>query len=363
MKKHKKLWITIGSIIAFLVIANFALEPVALHYANKALSKLEGYEGSIKDIDIHLYRGAYRIDSLVLNKIEKGNSKPFVSVDAMDISIEWKSVFKGAITGEFYVERPVINFIKRGDEVDTGGDNDFIQTIKDLSPITINRFEINTGEVHYIDYSSSPNIDIAATNIYALATNLSNVDNKNTALPSDIILTANTSGNGSISSKLKINVLKKTPDFDFNFKLEKMDLTYLKDFTDAYAKFTFKKGTFDVTAELAMEDKEYTGYVKPVLDNIRIIDLTPDTEREKKRGFFKKVWELIVGGTVAVVKNKPKDRLATRIPLKGDVKGTEPFTWELIVNVLRNGFIKAFDNNIEGSIDFNDAKSEKAPEN
>ena len=160
---------------------------------------------------------------------------------------------------------------------------------------------------------------------------------------------------------MKINVLKKTPDFDFNFKLENMDLTYLKDFTDAYAKFTFKKGTFDVTAELAMDDQEYSGYVKPVLDNIRIIDLTPDTEREKKRGFFRKVWELIVGGTVAVVKNKPKDRLATRIPIKGNVKGTEPFTWTLIVNVLKNGFIKAFDGNIEGSIDFNDAKSEKPP--
>lgn len=363
MKKHKKLWITIGSILAFLVIANFALEPVALHYANKALSKLEGYEGSIKDIDIHLYRGAYRIDSLVLNKIEKGNSKPFVSVDAMDISIEWKSIFKGAITGEFYVERPVINFIKRGDEVDTGGDNDFIQTIKDLSPITINRFEINNGEVHYIDNASKPNIDIAATNINALANNLTNVDNKNTALPSDITLTANTSGNGKINSILKINVLKEIPDFDFSFKLEQMNLTYLKDFTDAYAKFTFKKGTLGISSELVMDDGNYNGYLKPVLDNIRIIDLTPDTEREKKRGFFKKVWELIVGGTVAVVKNKPKDRLATKVPLKGDVKGGEPFTWTLIINVFRNGFIKAFDNNIEDSIDFSDAKSEKPSEN
>ncbi|AXG72918.1 DUF748 domain-containing protein [Flavobacterium arcticum] len=359
MKKHKKLWITISSIIAFLVIANFALESVALHYTNKALSEIEGYKGSIKDIDIHLYRGAYRIDSLVINKIDNGNSQPFVAIDAMDISIEWKSIFKGAITGEFYVEHPVINFIKRGDNVDTGGDNDFIQTIKDLSPITINRFEINNGEVHYIDYATTPNIDIAATSLNALATNLTNVDNKDTPLPSNITLSANTSGNGRINSHLKMNILKETPDFDFSFKLEKMDLTYLKDFTDAYAKFTFKKGTLGVSSELVMDDGNYNGYLKPVLDDIKIIDLTPDSEREKEKGFFKKVWELIVGGTVAVVKNKSEDRLATRVPLKGDVKGGEPFTWALITNVFRNGFIKAFDNNIEGSINFTDAKAEK----
>lgn len=355
MKRHRKLWITLGSIIAFLVIANFALEPVALHYANKALSEIKGYKGHIKDIDIHLYRGAYTIDSLVINKIEKGNSKPFVSADVIDISIEWKSLFKGAFTGEFSVEHPVINFIKRGEEVDTGGDNDFVQAIKDLSPITINKFNIINGEVHYIDYTSKPNIDVAATNISAIATNLTNVENKSEPLPSNIILTANTTGGGHISSSAKINVLKKTPDFDFNFKLDGMQLTSLKDFTDAYAKFTFKKGTLAISTELAMKDGKYNGYLKPVLDDIQIIDLTPDTKREKKKGFFKKVWEVIVGTTVEVVKNKPKDRLATRVPLQGDVNGGEPFTWTLIINVLRNGFIKAFDKNVEGSIDFNDA--------
>ncbi|QYJ68480.1 DUF748 domain-containing protein [Flavobacterium litorale] len=359
MKKFKKLWITLGSIIVLLIIANFALEPVALHYVNKALANIEGYKGSVKDIDIHLYRGAYRIDSLEIKKIEKDGTEPFVAADAIDISIQWKSLFKGAITGEFYVEHPVLNFIKRGDAVDTGGDNDFIQTIKDLSPVTINRFEITNGEVHYIDYGASPNIDIAATNVNAVATNLTNVLRKDDPLPSDITLTAITSGNGRIDSSAKINLLKEVPDFDFNFKLEQMNLTYLKDFTDAYAKFTFKKGTLAITSELAMNNGKYDGYLKPVMDDIRIIDLTPDTEREKERGFFKKVWELIVGGTVAVVKNKSKDRLATKVPLKGNLKEGEPFTWTLIVNVLRNGFIKAFDKNLDNSISFDDVAGEE----
>ncbi len=359
MKGPKKALVIFLSSCLLLVAINFALEPVALHYVNKALAELKGYKGSVKDIEIHLYRGAYRIDTLEINKIEKGKSKPFFKAAGIDISIEWKSLFKGAIVGEFSVEHPVLNFIKKGSEVDTGGDNNFIETVKKLSPVNINYVELLDGEVHYIDRSSTPKIDIAAKQVFATARNLRNVEDGNTKLPSSITLTANTSGNGKIKSNAKLNALKETPDFDFNLELKRMDLTYLKDFTDAYASFTFKRGQLYLSTELAMEDGKYNGYIKPVLENIKIIDLTPDTEKEKKRPFFKRVWELIVGAGVAVVKNHPKDRLATRIPLKGDVHGSEKFTWTTIVNVLKNGFIKAFDKDVEGSIDINDAKATK----
>jgi len=354
-KKTKKRLIISASIAVLLILINFALEPVALHYVNKALSELKGYKGSVRGIEIHLYRGAYRIDTLVIEKISDKKLQPFFKSDAIDISVEWKALFKGAIVSEFFVEKPVINFIKQGDEVNTGGNNDFISVIKKLSPVTINRFEIRNGEVHYIDRGSKPRIDIAAKDVYARALNLRNVEDNSKALPSSIYLTANTSGNGRLTSSMKINVLKEVPDFDFNLQLNRMDLTYLKDFTDAYAKFTFKRGQLYLSSELAMKDGNYNGYIKPVMENIKIIDLTPDSEKEKKRGFFRKVWEVIVGTVVTVVKNQPKDRLATRIPLKGNMNGQEKFTWTAVVNVLKNGFVKAFDKDVEGSINIDDA--------
>ncbi|MFH7019224.1 DUF748 domain-containing protein [Flavobacterium sp. FlaQc-47] len=359
MNPYKKTGLIITGILVLLVAINFALEPVALHYANKALADLKGYKGSIKDVDIHLYRGAYRIDTLVIDKIDNGKTQPFFLATGIDISIEWKSLFKGAFVGEFSVENPVLNFIKKGKKVEAGGDNDFITAVKKLSPVNINSIEIINGQVHYIDLTSKPNIDIAARQVTATARNLRNIEDKNNKLPSTIVLTATTSGNGKIKSNAKLNALKDIPDFDFNLELERMDLTYLKDFTDAYADFTFKRGQLYVSTEMAMADGKYNGYVKPVLENIRIIDLTPDTPKEKKRPFLKRVWELVVGTAAEVVTNQPKDRLATKVPLKGDVNGGEKFTWTAIVNVLKNGFIKAFDKDVEGSIDFDDAKSGK----
>ncbi|HEX9980663.1 MAG TPA: DUF748 domain-containing protein [Flavobacterium sp.] len=357
MTKAKKTSIIIVSILALLVIINFALEPIVLHYANKTLAGLKGYRGSIKDVDIHLYRGAYRIDTLEIKKTGAGKEQPFFSADGIDISIEWKALFKGALVGEFLVEHPVLNFIKRGEEVEAGGNNDFVTLVKKFSPVNINRAEITNGEIHYIDPTEKPKINIAARNVRIVATNLRNVEDKNNKLPSSITLSGNTNGNGTLKGSAKMNVLKEIPDFDMNMELRSVDLTALKDFTDAYANFTFKKGQLYLSTELAMEDGKYNGYVKPVLENIKIIDLTPDTEKEKKRPFFKKVWELIVGAGVSIVKNHPKDRLATKVPIKGDVNGPEKFTWTAIINVLKNGFVKAFDKDVEGSIDINDAKS------
>ncbi|MBS7229416.1 hypothetical protein KHA90_00120 [Flavobacterium psychroterrae] len=77
MNPYKKTGLIITGIAVLLVAINFALEPVALHYANKALADLKGYKGSIKDVDIHLYRGAYRIDTLVIDKIDNGKTQPF----------------------------------------------------------------------------------------------------------------------------------------------------------------------------------------------------------------------------------------------------------------------------------------------
>ena len=352
----RKFWITLGIIAALLVILNFLLEPIALRYVNKALDNLEGYKGEVKDIDIHLWRGAYRIDSLRLDKVDGEFPEPFFRTDAIDISIEWAALFKGAVVGEIIVERPKLIFAiePSGEEVQTGEGNDWTQTIKDLIPIQINRFEVIGGEIYYKDYSSQPKVDVAFTEFNALATNLGNVTKESELLPSTISVNSNTSGNGKFKADMKINVLKKIPDFDLELELRDLELTYLKDFTNAYANFTFKEGTMYVSSEVAMKDKEYEGYVKPVLDNIRVIDLD-----DESTGFWRKAWEVVVGGVLEGFENQKKDQFATRVPFSGTVEDTSVGIWGTLGSVLRNAFIEAFQKNVEGTVDIQNVEKDK----
>ncbi|HAD98754.1 MAG TPA: hypothetical protein DCG19_15180, partial [Cryomorphaceae bacterium] len=313
-----RFWKIVLGIVLFLVILNFALEPVALYYANKALGNLKGYKGHIEDVDIHLYRGAYRIDSMDIVKVDGENQMPFFSTAAIDISIQWSALFKGSIVGEIILESPRLNFMVVGESVQAGGDNDWVQTVKDLIPLQINRFQIMNGEVHYIDNTSQPQVDLGVFNIQALATNLGNVNESNELLPSRVILDAGTSGSGKLNCEMAINPLKQTPDFDLSVQLDHMDLTYLKDFTEAYAYFNFKEGQMYLSSEVAMKNGEYEGYVKPILKGVRVIDL-----KNKETSFWRKVWEVVVGTVLELFENQKKDQFATKVPFSGNTRDSK----------------------------------------
>ena len=51
-----------------LVAARIALPYVVKDFANRRLAALEAYDGHVGDIDIHLWRGAYSIDDIVIVK-------------------------------------------------------------------------------------------------------------------------------------------------------------------------------------------------------------------------------------------------------------------------------------------------------
>jgi hypothetical protein len=83
------------------VLLLFALEPIDLRQANKALANMEGYRGTVGDIEIHLYRGAYKIDSILIVSEEQENPEDyFFAAHSIDIGLEWGSLFRGEIVGD-----------------------------------------------------------------------------------------------------------------------------------------------------------------------------------------------------------------------------------------------------------------------
>ncbi len=350
----KRLWWTLGIILFILIALRIALEPIALHYVNKALANLEGYKGEVKDIDIALYRGAYRIESLIIKKIDGDFPEPFVNIPEMDISIEWKAIWHGAIVGEIVMEEPVLIFAKNtAGENQAGEDGNWLETLDALIPIKINSFEIKNGKIKYQDLSATPKVNIEILDLYGTATNLSTVLDEDKKLPSRIEATANTSGNGGLTLEMDLNMLKEIPDFDLDLSAEHVELPFLNDFTEAYAHFTFKEGTLDVFSEIAMDDGQYKGYVKPILKDIKVIDLD-----DKSTTFWRKTWEVVVGATMKIFQNQKEEQFATEVPFSGNMTGSDVGIVATIGNVLKNAFVEAFDAQIDNKVDINSIKQE-----
>ncbi|MDO1448866.1 hypothetical protein Q0590_21490 [Rhodocytophaga aerolata] len=69
MRRLSKAGILLITLVAVLIVVRLCLPSIVKYYANQTLQNdLKGYTGSIQEIDIHLYRGAYAIHGLRIDK-------------------------------------------------------------------------------------------------------------------------------------------------------------------------------------------------------------------------------------------------------------------------------------------------------
>lgn len=345
--KSRKGWKIVISIVALLIIIRIILPYVVLHYANKTLASMDGYFGHINDVDLAIYRGAYVVKDFYLDKVDSVSQKqvPFISSQAIDLSVEWKSLFRGRIVGELEIIKPVLRFTKDKAEPaaiqkDT---NDFRKVLKSFMPLKINRLQIDNGKIQYIDATSSPKVDIAMTNVQVLAQNLSNV--RDTALLSASVVASADVYKGNLNFKMKLNPLATTPTFDMNAELRNTNLPDLNDFLKAYAKFDVHAGTFGLYAEVASKNGKFIGYVKPVIKDLDVVG-----SEDRNDSFLNKLYEVLVSAAGIILKNPEEKQVATKIPLKGEYGKTIVGTWYAIVEVLRNAFIQALYPSIDNEI-------------
>lgn len=347
----RRYWILLA-VVVLLIGVRLVLPTVVKNYVNKTLAGLEGYTGSVHDIDLHLYRGAYTIDSLTIEKLEGDNPVPFVAIDRIDLSVQWNALLKGKVVGEVELQAPKLNFVAAGGggEGQSGEEADWTQTVKDLLPLQINRFVIRDGTVRYLDYGAKPDVNISVEELDLEATNLNNADDNAEALPSQLRVTGTSIGGGKLDLTGAMNLLKTTPDVDLNLKFEGINVPDLNDFLEAYARVDAEKGRLDVYSEVAIRDGAIEGYVKPLLTDLQVLSLKNDKDKP-----LRMVWEGIVGLVAEVFQNQKKDQFATRVPISGNLSDSKVGIVPTIWNVFRNAFVQAFKNQTEGSVDFSDA--------
>jgi len=343
-KKSTKIVIIV---LVVIIGIRLALPYIVLNYTNKTLSHMKGYTGHIEDIDIALYRGAYKIKEMYLHKIDSVTSQEsdFFDSRLIDLSVEWKALFDGKLVGQLKFENPKIKFIK--DKVEPqqlqNDTSEFRKLLDDLMPLEVNRFEITDGTIQYIDSTSKPKVDIEMNNTYVLAENLKNI--KDTALlPAKVQATADVY-KGKMILQMKLDLLALKPTFDMNLELKDTYLPDLNDFFKAYGKLDVNRGTFGLYSEIASKQGKFVGYVKPLITDLDIVGA-----EDRKDNILQKIWETMIGVGGQVFKNQSKDQVATKIPLKGTFKDAESNLWIAIIQLLKNAFVQALQPSIDQEI-------------
>lgn len=340
-------------LVALLLAARAVLPYFVKKYANETINRMPGYGGRIGDVDIHLWRGAYTIQDIDIVKTDGDVPVPFFAANSVDFSVEWRALFQGSLVAKIKFFHPQINFVAGPTEETSqvGVDKPWLGVIKDLFPLRINRFEVVDGEVHYRDFHSKPKIDLEIDRGHVVATNLTNSSKLSKTLIANIDVTARIFKKGRLGMEVRLDPRPDKATFDLAATIDPIPLETINDFTRAYAAFDFEKGTFAVATELVAKDGHIEGYIKPIFDNIVIIDLG-----ENLRNPLKLAWEGLVAGVTRLLRNQPKNRFATKIPISGEFDAPRIAILPTLGNLLKNEFIRAYQGNLDGTIDFGDAK-------
>lgn len=348
---RRKRFIIPALLLIALIVFRLYLPTLVKNYVNKVLAELPGYYGQVDDIDIALLRGAYVIEGMYLNVKNGKTQVPFLKLPKTDISIEWKSLFKGRIVSEIYLTGPEVIYLLEDQETQTDGEapsaDDWTKALTDLVPVDINHFEVTGGKLAYVEVNADPNIDLEISSLRLVADNLSNVVAAKNTLPSPISASGVSFGGGAVKLDGDLNLIREVPDLDLTFSLENSNATALNDWTRKYVGIDFESGTFQVFSEVAVADGYLKGYIKPLLTDGKLIG--------KEDSFTQKVWEGFVGFFKFLFTNQKTATLGTEVAFEGDLNDPEIKIWPTVTNILKNAWIKAFQPDTNDSVDYQDA--------
>ncbi|MEP6881461.1 MAG: DUF748 domain-containing protein [Dokdonella sp.] len=337
----------LGVVVAVLAIARILLPGWVANTINAHLDRMGDYHGKIQSVDLHLWRGAYSINGLRIDKRMGKVSAPFLIAPRVDLSVSWSALIHGAVVAKVAFLNPEINFVDAPGKGDgqSGQGVDWQAQLQRMAPVRMDEVEVHDGRVRFRNFDSNPPVNLEATKVEGVVRNLTNA-RKASERAASLNLTAQILGDAPLTTTAQFDPLGTLRDFTFALRVTGVKLPKANDFLQAYAKVDAEKGSGDFVMELTARDGVLDGYAKPLFQDVQIFSWKHDVE-EQHDNPLRVAWEALAGGIQNIFKNHRADQFATRVPIHGSVGNKDINTWESILGVLRNAFVEAFRPNFE----------------
>jgi hypothetical protein len=196
------------------------------------------------------------------------------------------------------------------------------------------RVRVTRSEVGIVNRQATPPFRILLTDVMLEIDNLSNQRAEGVG---EVRLSGLFMGSGRTNATMSFKPTPKGPDFDVLLKLEDTDMKTMNPLLRQYGKFDVVAGKFSLYSELRGRAGRVTGYVKPLFKDVKAFD--PEQDRDK--GFVRRLYERIVTGLSKILKNPPREEVATKVDVDGRIDNPSTSTLQAIANLLRNAFIEA----------------------
>jgi hypothetical protein len=329
-------------VLAVLAGVGRALLPgIVRDYVNRTLDRSPLYAGEIGTLNVHLWRGAYSIQDVRINKRMGSVPVPFFAARRIDFSVQWDALLHGRLVGRIFMLEPELNFVDApsGEESQTGEDGPWLGMLKDLFPFQINRAIIQDGSIHLRVYWTQPPFDTYLSDVQATIDNLSNIHDETNPLVSTVQAEGRVMDQAPFEYRMMLDPFSYRPTFRLTTRILGLDVTRINDLARAYGNLDFRAGWFDFVLEVDVKEGQLTGYAKPLFRNLEAFTIPEDLQPNP----VQILWEAIAGAAIKLLENQPREQFGTLIPFSGDLStSTTVDLMATIGNLLRNAFVRAY---------------------
>ncbi|MGZ8405944.1 MAG: DUF748 domain-containing protein [Nitrospira sp.] len=209
--------------------------------------------------------------------------------------------------------------------------------------LRIDRGKIEKSEFGLVNKSSDPPYRVFMTETDIELENWSNQLSEETAI---VRLKGLLMGSGETHISGAFRPETESPDFDLSVKILRTPVKSLNQLLRAYGGIDVASGVFSVYSEMAVRNGKVKGYLKPIFKDVKAYDPTQDRDK----GLLQKIFEQTINVAAQLLKNTPRDEVATKTDVSGPVKNPQASTWELVVTLFKNAFFEAVLPGLEGRL-------------
>ena len=327
------------------------MPSVLLHYVENAINQIPEYKVTIADVDVHFLKGSYVIKRLRLQKIKAHIPVPFISARRIEFAIEWSALLRGALVAKITIDQPHVNFVidPTGNEQQLTISAQWRDIVKAIFPLYINHIVVHNGELYFRSFTSSPPFNIYFKQVYAELINLRNVTQSSDKLPASLNVKARTMDGAPFNLQIDFNPFNKSPTFKLISELDQMQVSAANNFLHHYTKLDIKQGFFSLYVEVAAANGRVSGYAKPMIKNLQVIE--PDkNDSSPLEALYKGAVQVVAN----ILENPATKKVATKVNIYGNIDDPNVNIWSMVSNLLKNAFIQALLPQIDHSVKMKD---------
>ena len=200
--------------------------------------------------------------------------------------------------------------------------------------VRIDQIKIVNSEVGFVNEGTAPTYRLYLTNAEIDLENYSNQFRDGAA---SFNLKGKFMGTGGTDITGILRPDTASPDFELRVKIADTQVRPMNNLLRAYGDFDVVAGQFSVYSEMAIDHGTITGYVKPLIKDLDVYD----TQQDRDKDLGHKLYEGVIEDAAALLRNAPRNEVATKAEISGQTKDPQTDTLEVVVRLIQNAFVEA----------------------